>query len=79
MISMPEEMAELRSMVQGVAEEVLHERGVSLDYLIGAMVETPRAALLAGRSARMPISCSWDAMTSLSSPGASHEMTPAPS
>ncbi len=38
----------LRELVDRVAEEVMAERGARIDYLVGTMIELPRAALRAG-------------------------------
>ena len=35
------------SVIRAVAEQVFAERGTTLDYLLGTMIETPRAALVA--------------------------------
>jgi pyruvate, orthophosphate dikinase len=46
--------AELRHqdrLIRSVAEQVFHERGRRVDYLVGTMIELPRAALLADRIA----------------------------
>src|SRR5690606_20896438 len=42
------ELAILKSLVDRVAEEVFAEQGRRLDYLVGTMIELPRAALMAG-------------------------------
>ena len=47
-----EELRILREKVQAVADAVLKEAGVSLEYHIGTMIEVPRAALLAGEIAK---------------------------
>jgi pyruvate,orthophosphate dikinase len=41
------ELAILKALVERVAGEVFAERGVTLDYLVGTMIELPRAALMA--------------------------------
>ena len=41
------ELAILKALVEGVAAEVFAERGTTLDYLVGTMIELPRAALMA--------------------------------
>ena len=41
----------LRALVDRVAAEVFAERGTSLEYLVGTMIELPRAALMAGEIA----------------------------
>jgi pyruvate,orthophosphate dikinase len=38
--------------VRAVAEAVQHERGITLPWLVGTMIELPRAALVAGEIAR---------------------------
>ncbi len=42
----------LREIVDRVAGEVMKEAGVKIPYLVGTMIELPRAALLAGEIAR---------------------------
>lgn len=46
------ELGVLRELVTGAAEAVFLERGVSVDYLVGTMIEVPRAALVAESIAR---------------------------
>ncbi|MCX7704397.1 MAG: pyruvate, phosphate dikinase, partial [Planctomycetota bacterium] len=46
-----EEMERLRRMTEDVAEKVFKERGERIEYLVGTMVETPRAAITADRIA----------------------------
>jgi pyruvate,orthophosphate dikinase len=48
LISKRAELEFLREMVIRVADEVLKERGVKIDYLVGTMIEVPRAAVTAG-------------------------------
>jgi pyruvate,orthophosphate dikinase len=47
----PKEMAILVARTHAVAREVLEKSGTRLAYLVGTMIEVPRAALLAGRIA----------------------------
>jgi pyruvate,orthophosphate dikinase len=47
------ELAVVRSTIDEVADRVREERGSSVDYLVGAMIETPRAALTADRIAKL--------------------------
>ena len=47
LVSHSKEMALLRGVVNGAAEEVLKEAGLNIPYEIGTMIETPRAALTA--------------------------------
>ncbi|MGE3302663.1 MAG: pyruvate, phosphate dikinase [Hyphomonadaceae bacterium] len=46
-----QELAEIRARVHAIADTVLQERGVSIPYLVGTMIELPRAALRAGEIA----------------------------
>jgi pyruvate,orthophosphate dikinase len=48
LIAMKTELDILRARVVAIAEQVQKERGVKIDYLIGTMIELPRAALRAG-------------------------------
>ena len=45
------ELEILRALVERVASEVFAENGRTLDYLVGTMIELPRAALMAGEIA----------------------------
>jgi pyruvate,orthophosphate dikinase len=47
------ELEYLREMIKRVADEVIRENGVELNYLIGTMIEVPRAAVAAGRIAEV--------------------------
>ena len=49
-----EEMRRLRRDLTAVAETVQQEAGVRVSYKFGTMIETPRAALTAGRIAKEP-------------------------
>ncbi|MGH1397860.1 MAG: pyruvate, phosphate dikinase [Alphaproteobacteria bacterium] len=46
------ELEILRGKVEAVAAQVLEEKGVSLDYIVGTMIELPRAALTADEIAK---------------------------
>ncbi len=46
------ELEILRALVNRVAQEVFAEKGRELDYLVGTMIELPRAALMAGEIAQ---------------------------
>jgi len=48
LVSKAEEMAFLRSLTDRVARQVMAERGQTIAYSVGAMIELPRAALRAG-------------------------------
>jgi pyruvate,orthophosphate dikinase len=52
LVATAEELRVCREHVTQVAEDVLKEQGVSLDYQVGTMIELPRAALLADRIAK---------------------------
>ena len=47
-----EEYARVRTLVEDEARRVLEERDVDVEYQIGTMIETPRAALIAGELAQ---------------------------
>jgi pyruvate,orthophosphate dikinase len=47
LVAKGEEMAFLRKLTDRVAKEVMQEKGVTVDYRVGAMIELPRAALTA--------------------------------
>jgi pyruvate,orthophosphate dikinase len=46
------EMANQGAIVRRVAEEVFKEKGMKIDYMVGTMIELPRAALVAGEIAK---------------------------
>ena len=48
----PGELRRMRTIIRAVADEVLENADLRLRYLIGTMIELPRAALLAGEIAR---------------------------
>jgi pyruvate, orthophosphate dikinase len=48
LVAVPEELLLLRGWVREAADAVLVEAGAELDYEVGTMIETPRAALCAG-------------------------------
>ena len=47
LVGLPGELEKMRALVVEVAETVIAEYGVDLRYLVGTMIELPRAALLA--------------------------------
>ena len=51
LVATRKELAILRALVNRVAEEVFAEQGVEVAYLVGTMIELPRAALMAGEIA----------------------------
>ncbi|MBY0396583.1 MAG: pyruvate, phosphate dikinase [Thermoleophilia bacterium] len=52
LVGFEEELRILREQAVDVAETVLRERGERIDYLVGTMIELPRAALMAEEIAR---------------------------
>jgi pyruvate,orthophosphate dikinase len=46
------EMADQAAIVNRVAQEVFKEKGRTLEYMVGTMIELPRAALIAGEIAK---------------------------
>ncbi len=44
----PKELEQLKALVDRVAQEVMDAQNTTLDYLVGTMIELPRAALRAG-------------------------------
>ncbi|UOB08496.1 PEP-utilizing enzyme [Streptomyces sp. HP-A2021] len=51
LVSLPEELAAAAAYVRGAADAVAARTGVAVPYRLGTMIETPRAALLAGELA----------------------------
>jgi pyruvate,orthophosphate dikinase len=47
LVGVPEELSILRSMTIAKADEILSREGVTLPYLVGTMIEVPRAAIVA--------------------------------
>ena len=52
LIATVKEMENQAALVRRVAEEVFREKGKKVHYLVGTMIELPRAALLAGEIAK---------------------------
>jgi pyruvate,orthophosphate dikinase len=46
------ELELLRALIDGMARQVFEESGCSVEYLVGTMIELPRAALMAGEIAQ---------------------------
>jgi pyruvate,orthophosphate dikinase len=51
LVAMAKELALVKQRIDAVAAEVVEESGQPLDYLVGTMIELPRAALRAGEIA----------------------------
>jgi pyruvate, orthophosphate dikinase len=47
LVSMPKELAVLVDLVRATADKIKEENGVDFDYLVGTMIELPRACILA--------------------------------
>ena len=47
LVGIPAELERMRTLTVQIAEEVIGEYGIKLDYLVGTMIELPRACLLA--------------------------------
>jgi len=52
LIATPRELELQAAEIRAVADEVFREKGVRVPYLVGTMIELPRAALVAGEIAR---------------------------
>ncbi len=52
LVGIPAELERCRKQVEETAEKVLEENGQRVEYLVGTMIELPRAALLADQIAR---------------------------
>ncbi len=51
LVATKRELQILRALVERIAARVFEEKGLTLDYLVGTMIELPRAALMAGEIA----------------------------
>ena len=52
LVGIAAELSFVKKIIDDVAQTVMSENGVKLDYLVGTMIELPRAALNAGEIAR---------------------------
>ena len=52
LVATVKEMANQAAIVRRVAEEVFKEKGTKVDYVVGTMIELPRAALVADEIAK---------------------------
>ena len=48
LVGLGSELEQLRALVQETASTVLQERGCAIDFLVGTMIEVPRACVVAG-------------------------------
>jgi pyruvate, orthophosphate dikinase len=53
LVMMPKELAILKQLVDRVAQEVMKKSNVKIEYMVGTMIELPRAALMAGDIAEL--------------------------
>jgi pyruvate, orthophosphate dikinase len=51
LVATRKEVAILRVLIERIADKVFEEKGITLVYLVGTMIELPRAALMAGEIA----------------------------
>ena len=47
LVSLSEELRQQRQLIDQVAQQVMGEQGMTIDYRVGTMIELPRAALIA--------------------------------
>ena len=52
LVSIKAELDKLTDVINSTAAQVMEEKGVKVDYMVGTMIELPRAALLAGEIAK---------------------------
>ncbi|MCE2927885.1 MAG: pyruvate, phosphate dikinase [Rickettsiales bacterium] len=52
LVMMPRELEMMKQLVDEVAASVMKETGKKIDYIVGTMIELPRAALMAGEIAK---------------------------
>ena len=52
LVSIPRELQLMKAVIDRVAAEVIKSSGVKIPYMVGTMIELPRAALLAGEIAK---------------------------
>jgi pyruvate,orthophosphate dikinase len=51
LVGVPKELQEQKAIVDRVAQEVFSQTGVKVDYMVGTMIELPRAAVVADKIA----------------------------
>ncbi len=52
LVGMKKELQNQKELIKKTAEEVMHKKGVKVDYMIGTMIELPRAAIIADEIAK---------------------------
>src|SRR5215471_9335468 len=53
LVGIPKELQEQKAIVDRVAQEVFSQTGVKVDYMVGTMIELPRAAVVADKIAEI--------------------------
>src|SRR5271156_4334770 len=53
LVMMPKELEILKALIDKVATEVMQKTGAKISYMVGTMIELPRAALCAGEIAEL--------------------------
>ena len=51
LVSLSEELHQQREIIDQVAQQVMGEKGMTIEYSVGTMIELPRAALIADKIA----------------------------
>jgi pyruvate, orthophosphate dikinase len=51
LVSTPEEFRDQANLIREIAKQVINEHGIDLDFMVGTMIELPRAALVADKIA----------------------------
>jgi pyruvate, orthophosphate dikinase len=52
LVGMKKELEDQKELIKRTADEVMQKKGVKIDYLVGTMIELPRAALVADEIAK---------------------------
>jgi pyruvate,orthophosphate dikinase len=52
LVGLKEELDFVKARIDAVAQEVMRETGARIEYLVGTMIELPRAAIMAGEIAQ---------------------------
>jgi pyruvate,orthophosphate dikinase len=52
LVGIKKELQNQKELIKAVAEEVMRKKGVTVDYMIGTMIELPRAAVIADEIAK---------------------------
>jgi pyruvate,orthophosphate dikinase len=52
LVGMKKELENQKELIKRTADEVMHKKGVKIEYLVGTMIELPRAAIVADEIAK---------------------------